>query len=93
MLTLYFEFNKLTSWKLVIAIWDLSFAVEFIRLLFAGSRPIFQNKTLAHNGCECTFGTPSWYTAFLIVFWVLFYNDVLKNREVIKVIEMFHLTY
>jgi hypothetical protein len=85
MTTLYFEFNKLTSWKLVISVWVLSFVVDFVKLLFAGSRPIFQNSHLSHNGCECSFGTPSWYAGFLIVFWVLFYNDVIKNREVFKV--------
>lgn len=85
MVTLYLEFNKLTSWKLLIAVWDLSLCIDFVRLLMTGSRPVFHNKILAHNGCDCTFGSPSWYTAFLLVFWVLFYQNVLKNREVIKV--------
>lgn len=85
MTTLYLEFNKLTAWKLLLAVWDLSILTDFIRLIVTGARPIFQNKLLAYNGCECTFGTPSWYTSFLIVFWVLFYHDVLKDREVFKV--------
>jgi hypothetical protein len=88
MLTLYLEFNKLTAWKLMVAVWDLSILIDFLRLILTGARPIFQNKTLAHNGCECTFGSPSWYTAFLLVFWVLFYNDVIKDRDFIKVTKL-----
>lgn len=86
MITLYLEFNKLTSWKIMICIWMLSLTIECSRLFFTGTRPIFQNKTLALNGCECSFGNPSWYTAFVIVFWVLFFENVLGPREFIKVL-------
>ena len=86
MLTLYLEFNKLTSWKIMLSIWTLALVIDFSKLLFKGTRPSFQNKTLSHNGCECSFGTPSWYTAFLLLFWVLFFENVLGPREFIKVL-------
>ena len=85
MLTLYFNFNKFVSWKILSFCWTLSVTVELLRLLMRGCRPIFMSKSLSLSGCECTFGIASWYVSFVLLFWLMFYNDVLGKIDVIDV--------
>lgn len=82
--TLYLEFNKLSAWKFLILTWVLCIMTNILRILFTGSRPQFMGNIFAKSGCECTFGTPSFYAGFVVLFWLMFYKDVLADREMVK---------
>ena len=82
--TLYFEFNKLNSWKLLTFSWALYECIEILRLYMKSPKPIFLDNTLAASGCECYFGTPSWYAGFVVLFWCIFYKDVLADRDFLE---------
>ena len=81
---LYLEFNKLTSWKILTIIWAYSVTVDIIRIGFTGCRPMFMGNVFAQSGCECTFGTPSFYAGFIVSFWLMFFKDVISDRQFIK---------
>ena len=83
-LTLYFEFNKLSSWKILTFSWGLYESIEITRMFLRGPKPIFLDNTFASSGCECYFGTPSWYAGFVVMFWFMFYKDILSDRDFLE---------
>lgn len=83
-LTLYFEFNKSNSWKLLLFSWALSFKIDGIRLFLKTAKPLFFDNTMAASNCECYFGAASWYAGFVVMFWVIFYKDVLADRDFLQ---------
>lgn len=83
-LTLYFEFNKLNSWKILTFCWALAFTIDAMRIFLKTAKPIFFDNTLAASGCDCYFGAPSWYAGFVVLFWCMFYKDVLADRDFLQ---------
>jgi hypothetical protein len=83
-LTLYFEFNKLNSWKILTFCWLASDTSEVVRIWLKTAKPNYFSNTLAASGCECYFGVVSWYAAFTILFWCMFYKEVLADRDFLE---------
>ena len=85
MLTLYFEFNKVVAWKILTFCWMAAGATDLLKIMMMGCRPVFMSNTLAASNCECTFGTSSWYVTFVVLFWIMFYREIVKEIDVVKV--------
>jgi len=83
-LTLYFEFEKRNSWKILTFCWALAFSIEAMRILLKTAKPNFFNNTMAASGCDCYFGAPSWYAGFVVLFWCMFYKDILADRDFLE---------
>ena len=83
-LTLYFEFNKLNSWKILTFTWMLAVSIDIIRILLKTAKPLFVSDSFAASNCECYFGAPSWYAGFVLLFWCMFYKDVLADRDFLE---------
>lgn len=83
-LVLYFEFNKLNSWKLLTFCWFVSDGTDVLRILLKTAKPNYLDNQLAASGCECYFGVVSWYAGFVVLFWCMFYKDVLADRDFLE---------
>lgn len=81
----YLEFNKINAWKIMTFTWAFAWSVVELRNLFAGLRPVFLSGILGALNCDCSFGTPSFYSGFLVIVWSLFYKEVMADREFFKV--------